>query len=275
MITMLIWGLLSSCISEDHSACYNRYWLNLSYVGDGTDEILKEKIDKISLYIFDESSKCVFQKELSQNEMESQSTLMPSLQTGNYRIVCLANAYQTDVEGLSGGQWQSVLFEGHDPNYLAQIEYYIEPYSMKKQEDWKTAVFACSHYDVSVRIEGAPASDKLPKVVLSGVASHTDFTNQVCGGPVDYHMTLTDKGDHLYSSGNIFRHQNNQDVYLKVLSEDGSELAKVNFQEFIAQHNIDCSKQEVLVPFKVVFRSTNVDVTIQGWDDFQVNPDFD
>lgn len=274
MVMMLIWGLFSSCISEDHSDCYNRYWLDLSYTGDGTEEIFKEKIDKVSLFVFDENSSCVFTKSLSQNEIQQQSTLLPALKEGKYTIVCLANDYETSLEGLSAGNWENVLFSGHDPNYLAVTEYIIEPYFKKKQEEWKTAVFACSHYDISVNVEGAPASEKLPKIILSGIAPSTDFTNSVCGAPVDYQINLTRVGDLLSSSCNIFRHQNHQDVCLKVVAEDGSELACVNFGEYIAEHNIDCSRQETHIPFKIVFKSANVEVTFPGWDTDDVIPDF-
>ena len=64
MIIVLIWGLFSSCISEDHSDCYNRYWLDLSYTGDGTEEIFKEKIDKVSLFVFDENNMVVEEVDL-------------------------------------------------------------------------------------------------------------------------------------------------------------------------------------------------------------------
>ena len=274
MVVMLIWGLLSSCISEDHSACYNRYWLRLSYLGDGSQEIFHEKIDQVNLYIFDQNNNCVCQMPLSEADIKAQSTLLPPLEEGKYTIVCLGNPYNTTVSGLSDGNWEQVLFTGNDPNYLAKLEYEIEPYFMKKQEETATVVFDCSHYDISVRIEGAPITDKLPSVVISGAMSHTDFTNTACGQPVDYNMTLVQDGAVLASTGNIFRHLNHQDVYLKVLADDGTELAAVNFREFITEHNIDCSKQEVHIPFKVVFKSADVEITLPGWDDFTVNPDF-
>ena len=274
MIMMLIWGLCSSCISEDHSDCYNRYWLELSYVGDGTEEIFQEKIDKVHMYIFDQNSTCVYEKELSEQEVRSQSTLLPKMVEGKYTIVCLGNPYKTGVHGLSTGDWQDVLFSGNDPNYLTSVEYVIEPYSMKKQESSSTAVFACSHYDISVIIEGAPVSDKLPSVVISGTASHTDFTNKVCGEPIDYKMEVAREEEYLVSSCNIFRHLNHQDVNLKVLAEDGSELAVVNFQDFISRHGIDCTKQEVHIPFKVTFKSADVEITLPGWEDTPVLPDF-
>ena len=274
MIVVLIWGLCSSCISEDHSDCYNRYWLDLSYLGDGTEEIFHEKIDKVSLYIFDESSSCIYEKMLSDNELHNQSTLLPKLDEGTYTIVCLGNPYQTEVHSLSTSQWTDVLFSGNDPNYLASLKYVIEPYSMKKPETSATAQFSCSHYDISVIIEGAPIHDVLPSVMISGTASHTDFTNKVCGEPKDYRMTLERDGDYLVSNCNIFRHLNHNDVNLKVFAEDGSELAVVNFHDFIIRHSIDCSKHEVHIPFKVVFTSADVEITLPGWEDFPVLPDF-
>ena len=273
MIVMLIWGLCSSCISEDRSDCYSRHWLKLSYVGDGTVEIFQDKIDKVHMYIFDQNSACVYEGELSEQDLRRQSTLLPDLVEGNYTVVCLGNPYETTVHGLSAGNWQEVLFSGNDPNYHACLEYVVEPYSNNKQENSSTAVFACSHYDISVIIEGAPVSDRLPSVVISGTSSHTDFTNKVCGEPMDYNMPLAREGESLVSACNIFRHLNHQDVNLKLLAEDGTELAVVNFQDFISKYGIDCTQHEVHIPFKITFKSADVEITLAGWEETPVIPD--
>lgn len=287
VVVLLMWGLLSSCISEDYSDCYNRYVVNLSYVGDGTTEIFAEKIDRVQMFIFDEVNTVVSKTMLTDEEVRLQRVMLPPLDEGNYRIVFLGNPYTTSTKDISlrsrfqdlcfaaDAYWNGEEVSGNDPLYWASVDQTIEPFDEQRQVTYTTAHFAASHYDVSVEVTGTPSA---LKIVLEGVSPYTDYNN-VASTDAEATYVLSsvfDGSDKVTAACNIMRHQDHENVNLRVLSLEGTELATVNFADFLSANSryIDCSKHEVLIPFKVVFKSANVEITLPDWAVTDVNPEF-
>ena len=286
-MVLLMWGLLSSCISEDYSDCTNRYVVELSYYGDGREDVFGSKIDKVRMYIFDSSGECLHQGSLTEEEVSRQRVMLPPLEGGDYRIVFLGNPYSTDVRGLrtrgflSGlhfgaiSYWNGLETSGNDPLYWAAIDQRIEPFSSERQITYSTARFAASHYDISVEVSGAPS---VPKIVLTGVSPYTDFNNVAAvDAEAEYVLdAICDNGTEVKAECNILRHLDHENVYLKILAGDGTELASVNFDEFLQENSryIDCSKQEVLIPFKIEFRSAEVYAGLPDWVVIDTKPDW-
>ena len=286
---LLAGGISASCIKEDHSDCRNIYRLALSYFGDGQTEIFHEKIESVQMYVFDAQNNCVVSRELSKAEVEARLTTLPSLVSGEYKIVCIGNADQTEVENLSAGDLEQITFastdylagrtvSGNDPLYWSSIDYTINPYDMFQLEQTKTTEFKSSHYDVVVEATGVPMSTKSTpslSIILEGVSPQTDFLNKAKGTPTDYVLetSYNDKGD-LTASCNIMRHSPNQEVYLVITGATGDEIVRVNVAEHIAEHNIDMTKQECVIPFKFEFTSADVAVTVPDWFIENVTPEF-
>lgn len=287
-------GLMTSCITEDTSDCYNIYYLALSYLGDEQKEIFPEKIDRVDMYVFDENNNCVTSTRLSESEVEAQLTMLPPLEAGDYRIVCVGNAYDTEVTALDSKDLAKVSFasadylkgeavSGNDPLYWSAIDYTIAPYDEYKQEETKTTYFACSHYDITVDVLGVPsheakAAGVYPVIALESVAPYTDFNNRAYGEPTTYVMeTAHDGKTTLKGANNIMRHTNHQDVWMRVYTSDAKTvLAEVNFADFLEQNKeyINPALNEVLIPFQVEFKSAAVTVTIADWYVQEVRPEF-
>lgn len=137
---LLLGGLSASCTKEDHSDCYNTYRLAFRYNGDGNDDIFSEKINSVDMYVFDQNSVCVSQARLSEADLQAQETVLPPLREGEYRIVCIGNAYDTKVQGLDSKNMNNMTFaarsylngekvSGNDSLYWSAVNYTIHPYS--------------------------------------------------------------------------------------------------------------------------------------------------
>ena len=286
---LLAGGLSTSCIKEDHSDCRNTYCLELSYMSDENTEIFSEKIDRVHMYVFDEQNNCVVTEQLSDSDVKARVTTLPALAPGNYRIVCIGNAYQTGVESLSSGNFDQIVFadndyisgktvSGNDPLYWSSIDYEITPFDINKTVETKTTYFESSHFDIYVEVAGIPAVTKAagyPSIQLAGVSPQTDFNNTAKGEPVTYHMSAEHDGDLTLTAENcIMRHEDHSAVTLQVLNSDGSILAEVNFADHIAQNGIDVSKNECLIPFRVEIKSVGVNITVPTWFVENVKPEF-
>ena len=285
---LLMWGLASSCISEDYSDCNNRYVVNLSYLGDSNKEIFPDKIGSVQMYIFDAENSCVHQTSLTEDEISHRQTMLPPLEAGDYKIVFLGNPYSTSVKDMStrsalsnmcfgaDSYWNGQQTSGNDSLYFASVDQRIEPFVPQRPVTYNTAYFASSHYDVSVEVVGVPSA---PKIVLTGVSPYTDFNN-IAAVEVEAEYVLDVAHDGALKATakcNILRHLDHENVYLKVLDAEGNEMASVNFAKFLHENReqIDCSKNEVHIPFKIEFKSlSDVTVTLPDWWVMHVNPDF-
>lgn len=299
-LSLMLAGLFStSCLKEDHSDCYNTYKLILSYYGDGDTEIFPQKINRVEMYVFDESDACVSSGVLPAADVASRTTTLPPLAPGDYRIVCVGNTYDTGLENLSSGDYSKILFaandymegktvKGNDSLYYASLHQTILPFDARVYESTDTIRFASSHYDILVEVVNAPANvGKHPKIELVGVSPQTDFENVAKGQATDYVMETVYDGINITTAvNNIMRHKNHEEVWLRVTGEDGQQVAMINFAEHIEAHKeyIDPSKHECLIPFRIEFGTPgypledgvclDVTITVPQWFVEKVTPEF-
>lgn len=288
---LLLGGISASCTKEDHTDCYNIYRLSLCYNGDGTDDIFSQKITSVDMYVFDVNSNCVSSKRFTQEDMLAKGTVLPPLVEGEYRIVCIGNAYDTEVQGLDSKNLGNVNFaatghfsgervSGNDSLYWAAVNYTIAPYDQYRQVETRTAYFNSSHYDVRIElIDHIGTMGVNPVIELTGVTPQTNFHNEVQGSAANYILgTKYDGNITTIAAANIMRHKNHEDVNLRITSEDGIKIIEVNFAEHIRRYEnlIDTQKQECLIPItvEIVGIQSEVKVVVPEWFIEKITPEF-
>ena len=288
----LLMGVLStSCIQEDFSECHNTYRLELCYLGDENSDIFAEKIGNVHMYVFDEYNQCVTSYQLPATDIQSGVTTLPALDEGTYRIVCLGNAYHTVTKGLDTGNYEQMTFSdrdyilgetvtGNDSLYWSSIDYTIAPYDEYKQPEIQTTYFASSHFDIYVEVVGIQNLHRrtsLQGIELVGLLPQTDFNNIAKGHAATYVMEhYYTIGGEMIATNNIMRQADHSAAYLRLVDDEGQSLIEINFAQHIARYNIDITKHECVIPFRIEFLpfSSDVKITVPTWAIVNVTPDF-
>ena len=292
-LCLLAAGILSTaCISEDHTDCFNKYYLALSYTGDDAMEIFPSKITKVEMYVFDENNRCVSSGQLSDKDVQARLTELPALNPGTYKIVCLGNTFNTSVDKLSSANYDEINFadkayrsgetvSGNDELYWASMDYVIAPYDEKKLVETRTIKFASSHYDVIVDVEGAVYLEShngdQATLELQGVLPVTDFKNTAEGAATTYYLdTVSSNSNAISSQTSIMRHKDHASVNLVLKDGYGNIVKTVNFAEHIAKYNINTELHECVIPIKITIDgfSGEIKVTVPSWFLVEVKPEF-
>ena len=185
MPLLLVPVLVTGCIKDDFDDCDN-VTIYFQYLADGDEDVLYRYMDKVDLYVFDESGHILGSGTYNQDQL-SNFAAVPSFKLTpgkRYKVVAVGNAYDaTQVVNLQATSFddiyiQSPLWDGdggnvvntHDDNYLGQEEFQMPEGEFVVYRD--TVTLYSAHIDTDIRITGLPAPSEA--AAMLGVDTKAD-----------------------------------------------------------------------------------------------------
>lgn len=300
--------LLASCIKENMEGCDR--CIVFEYYADGETDVFPNHITSVSLYVFDHQNQLVEPSRLGgknpirleQNDLKREQGITLPLNHGVYRLVGVGNDYEkTEVYNANCGEMTNITFrhpdclnrevEGNDSLYLGSKLIEID----ENEVYFKDVVrFYSSHLKISYTVKGyvnpnaEPGASALANndgyldLRVKNLHHRTAFDqahaeNLAEGEKVTYSPELKwnrENGDH-EAYFHIMRHPADCDVEFELVDRATGEVVHtLKLAELLAGFSfaLDVTKQEVLIPIEVHFRTVGVVVTIAGWTVNDVNP---
>ena len=297
LLYICLTALLTACIREDRSDCQNAI-IHLEYTADGETNVIKEHIEDVHLYIFDEASYRL--RSYSMTELPDGSIRM-NLNDGEYTLITVANAQQhtTIVDGVSDlrhdyyvqhPNWNRPgdVIPTHDHNYIGEVRVRITSDGVELRD---TISFRSAHVNMEIQIEGLPAPATRANIpyTLRIEQSHarTNFYSQLSAmGQETIQPPLTyDAESNCYRTTNLALFRMDQGGVVTrescphqvvLLDADGTEMVRYSLYDYLQRfaQQIDVTKQEATIPLAIQFHKLGVEIVLPGWNIEDVKPDW-
>lgn len=289
--------LLTACIREDRSDCQNTI-IRLEYKGDGKESVIKEHVEDLHLYIFDDAGYRLRSYSLSEL---SDGSIRLNMNDGEYTLITVANSkeHTTIVDGVSDQRnnyylqhpdWNRAgdVIPTHDHNYIGEVRIEVTSDGIEHRD---TVNLRSSHVNMDIQIEGLPApatrADIPYTLRIENCHARINFYNELSAmGEETIQPTLTyDAEKKCYRTTNLalFRMDQNGQVtrqscphQVVLLDADGTELVRYNLYDYLQRfaEQIDVTKQEATIPLAIQFHQLGVEIVLPGWNIEDVNPDW-
>ena len=296
-LPLVMMVLLASCIKDNIEGCERD--IVFEYYADGDTDVFPKHVTSVNLFVFDSEDRLMPQhcRRLEQNDLKSHQGVKLSLNPGEYRFVCLGNDYDlTEVYNVDCGNMSGITYrnpdcfdnacQGNDSLYLGSKIINIS------EDAWyfrDTVRLYSSHLKVSYTVKGyygdeATRAGGYLDLRVKNLAPQSSFDqahaqNLGHGEKVDYAPEFewnSENGDHT-AYFNIMRHTADNDVEFELVDRaSGAVLHTLALKDFLEDYKdyVDVTKQEVLIPIVVEFKTVGITVTIANWVVNNVTPGF-
>lgn len=269
---------MPGCIKEDMSDCGT--FLYFSYLGDFNTEIFPEKINKVNLYVYDKNENLVQTIILDKGNLNREQGTQLNLPEGDYHLVCWGNAFgDTQINGESTVKTGIV----GAPHYFSNEtiatndSLYIGSRDIRLTGDMQrtdTVYFTSAHIKMLVQTVGLEGESTYPFTIEVGNLSPTvDFAKNFSPEKAIYYPTSANDGNGEYDARfNVLRFNDDNDVYVKLISKETSEtIYTLNLKDFMSENKITVNGiNEAFVG--ISFRFNGLSVTVKPWDEENITP---
>lgn len=270
--------------------------IKFRYLGDGTNDIFQEKIDKVNFYVFDQDGNYVASYELGRKELRDFQGIYLNLEPGNYNYIAWANTSKnTQLSNIDNGQNISDLYLIHtlvdEPRNSIDSLYYansvrivtkgdVVPRGVDGESD--IIDFRRAHTNIEVFVKGYSGlelDNSLASVVnLSGFLSQYSFEMEPQGNEVVYNNTgsVVSKGGTRVSESSFFIPKIYDDAeYIKLdvfAGGDENLHTEIDLMRFVKENNIDLNKEELVISILIEYKDLDVIVSVPKWEIEEVEP---
>ena len=273
------------------------YTIRFRYTGDGTSDLLAEKIEKVNLYVFDEDETVVLSHEVTGAPLVSDRGISIELPAEKeYTAICIGNVLQNSSICPVAGKGPSGIFVSHPAYQSGEGEittndrHYYGTTALNPGED-NTVVFHSAHIRVYVEVlgyHGYLERNQLPdngplRLCMKNLSPRMFFDGNFCPSRADYYPETeleadSKEKDRYISRFNILRLDGNHPAELHLCTAGDIEIYTIDIERFIsANPGVDLTKEEAELPILVDLRGKDVSVgiTVPDWGIEEVDPGID
>ena len=276
--SLLLLLLFSACIKESQDDC--DVYVYFSYLGDTDEEIFPQKIDKVNLYVYDESGVLVMNRVFDREELRlSQGTAL-DLPRGNYHLVCWGNAYETtrinDHASLTSAMvaaphyFTKEIITTNDSLYFGMRDITIQG----NGEERDTVYFNSSHIKMRVEIVGLEGEEMPLQIEVGNLSPTVDFARNFSTVKEHYYPIAkrdseTGRSDAKF---NVLRFNYDNDVYVNLIDKSTNQVIyNLKLKDFMQDNQITVDGiNEAFVGIR--FKINGLTVTVTPWEEENIKP---
>ena len=279
--SLLLLILSSACIKEDLDDC--GIYVYFSYLGDFNTEIFPQKIERVNMYVYDESGTLVQTSTFDRDELRLSQGTMLDLPNGSYHLVCWGNANEMTQMNNHTSLGSATVAAPHyftrevittnDSLYFGMKD--IVVHGDRWEQD--TVYFNSSHIKMRVEIVGVENEATIPMQVEIGNLSPTvDFARNFSSEKEHYYPIVQSESTtgKSVANFNVLRFHDDNDVFVNLVNpETGESIYNLSLKDFMQRNNITVNGiNEAFVGIR--FKVNGLSVTVTAWEEEEIKPGY-
>lgn len=278
--------------SEKHTLVLNFYKSN-----DEGKNNFEESIDKVDIFLFDQSRRFICHYEADGAELKNHQRATLKVEAGEYRVVCWANAYDGTLYNIEPKGEMKQSYVHRDISGGMTIKngnpLYYSPYELGKGQEIEVLAnkenefpvrFRAAHIKMNFDVIGyhtAMDESECPYIELTNLYPKYNFKMEYaddspCMSFLQQTRGATRSTDLSQAKFNTprFENQNETLIHLRK-SPEGEPVKSFRLEEELAKQGIDVSQVvELTIDFEIVFKDgTDVTIRITGWSNEPLEPE--
>lgn len=286
LAVLLLSGLMYGCIYQDDLVpCEeeNGAILFFEYFGDGQQDIFQDKIEEVTLYIYDNYDDSLVETIILSSEQLRQQKVVLDLPPGSYHAVAWGNYLdQTQTESTASastailgvaGYFRDEMVTTNDRLYFGKTDFTIPANGTVTS----TVDFSSAHIkmvlDLADLRSSAITEGVSPiKFRMSELSPTVDFNGVFSDNKIPYYPSTALEGDDFVARFNTLRFEDINNIQIDLFYVNSTEpMYTLNLADYMAAHSITVDGiNEITIGIRFVFTGTTV--VVERWVESEITP---